>query len=457
MVVNFRPDHPGVCRRFWEPAYFGGKQIALAGLPPPVIVRAPDIRQALTNFTRNENFSGMDQQSTDFLVTERAKCKIFAKGEQLEGEDELKSVDKLMQLCLSNALQDGTYTAHKFGESLKLNGDIAGFTLYIRNIAAFQKMLVNLAIHEHPPPQVPITCDPVITLKLFAETNPVSSIERGAMMAFMRKNPELMDTVTKFIQTSVVIRAQKERALWLYGAPNSGKTGFADCLNTIFRACQLEGEDFADVDGVTDGQVQLVVLDEVSLKFFFGSKVSQTKRMFEGRGFLFNKKFEKQTKLFVGAGVLVCSNGLPAMSKLLEDGTRNMDWTAIQTRCKFVHFQVSHPGGRFPYSAPQLADYMLNEIQLGAPLVLPQAQPMERKRVRVPRIDQGPDARYLQEQWRTMKADDFRLQWGKPKTISSSQPLFDFSVEATIDMHAGTVDPLEEESLTESEASNSDH
>ncbi len=120
---------------------------------------------------------------------------------------------------------------------------------------------------------------------------------------------------------------------------------------------------------------------------FDSSNLSQTKRMFEGKGRQLNPKFKQIVTCWEDAVCLVASNGLP---NLAEDPKRCYDWGAIKTRCYTTKLEHTHAlKDQFPFTALDLAYYMhaCAEQEAIVPCLAPPQELGKRRTTDTPRID----------------------------------------------------------------------
>lgn len=95
---------------------------------------------------------------------------------------------------------------------------------------------------------------------------------------------------------------RKRRGIYLYGAPNSGKSSLTEILQNIFKTCKVMQfqKSFATQDMTPDStRCNLVWFDEITNNDIFnGPCLEQAKTLFEGQGMVINKKNEQPWRAF---------------------------------------------------------------------------------------------------------------------------------------------------------------
>ena len=152
----------------------------------------------------------------------------------------------------------------------------------------------------------------------------------------------------------------KKNLVWLYGAPNSGKTTLIKHIETIF-CCQEFNfqEKYCTVqDSIkSDCEVQILTSKEFEVDNAFSpANYTSMKRMFEGIGAtVSNNKFAEFKLQFAGKQFIVASNKLPKCSFRYDSHHEDM-WMPMLCRMEMVKLFKGFEGTTaFPYSPVEFA------------------------------------------------------------------------------------------------------
>lgn len=117
------------------------------------------------------------------------------------------------------------------------------------------------------------------------------------------------------LQTIVMRRYDKQRAVWIQGLANTGKTTFVKFMKTIFSYATLRsgGGDFhVDFEKESSKALQVIVMDETdNLHFFAKKQIPQMKLFLEGGGLVTNSKYGSIDLAYADCCVVFASNNLP--------------------------------------------------------------------------------------------------------------------------------------------------
>ena len=106
----------------------------------------------------------------------------------------------------------------------------------------------------------------------------------------------------------------KRGAVWLYGAPNSGKTTLLKMLAEIFYVIPYkQTRSRFDLDYEKEQkQPEFITIDEGAMKTFFTkSSLDDTKLFMEGQGYLHEAKHKHPEERWSGVPIILTSNCLP--------------------------------------------------------------------------------------------------------------------------------------------------
>jgi len=155
----------------------------------------------------------------------------------------------------------------------------------------------------------------------------------------------------------------KRGAVWLYGAPNSGKTTLLKMLAEIFYVIQYkQTRSRFDLDYEKEQkQPEFITIDEGAMKTFFTkSSLDDTKLFMEGQGYLHEVKHKNSEERWRGVPIILTSNCLPDAVKHKKPGSEGFyDYMAFRTRIRFHKLHVSYKNtDPFPYTKDDLIQYL---------------------------------------------------------------------------------------------------
>ena len=194
------------------------------------------------------------------------------------------------------------------------------------------------------------------TLYSYLRSHPLSESEVPLSSDVVAKlgYHELMEAL---VDVLIHRRHQKQRAIWICGPTNTGKTTLTRYLDEIFICDRLkDGQSHFRVKMKELGvPPQVVLMDEANnVHFFRPVNISRMKQFLEGLGWPVDNKYGSVELLYENAMIVLTSNDLPFehMPKVHSE--------ALLQRMRLVTLemsphQLSEP---FPFSARQLAHYL---------------------------------------------------------------------------------------------------
>jgi hypothetical protein len=337
---------------------------------------------ALKQLAGEPTVSGLNELAATWLSQSRANAAIAADVAcHADPKDTLLQQLKRDFLGLL-ATQEPCPTAAEFMNSFFEAGNADAYIAVSSNLPVFATLRDNFVTHTRATRKEKPMRE---SLQEYCETHPLPDSVPSASAVTTRAGYRAL--VEAMARTFVLRQEAKKRAIWFYGAPNSGKTRITSFLSQIFVTQALELAEGKYTLDSSEHRVatQLVLLDEANFQDLFKpSNLSNTKLFFEGRGYLRRVMMQTPRKAYAGACVFLTSNSLPAISKPSEDPTDpGYDWTAIRTRTSFFRMDVTHPGkAKFPFDATILAHAILETATQHEPSLTQSSQlePLEEEK-----------------------------------------------------------------------------
>lgn len=173
-------------------------------------------------------------------------------------------------------------------------------------------------------------------------------------------NPYI-EVVVSIVKLFIKKVEPKKHSILLYGKPNSGKTTLLDHCQEIF-----DGHDNRQSDGrfgmlIRNRQTKasLVIGDEWDTRHLSTGQISETKRMLEGRGQVYEIKHCNPFIAFKDAYFLLATNNIhPLLTKevTIMPETEKRDREAIEVRLEKHEFLVSYKNlDEVPFSTHDIA------------------------------------------------------------------------------------------------------
>lgn len=208
--------------------------------------------------------------------------------------------------------------------------------------------------------------DPIDTLEHFVKMHPCSSTDDIEKVALSHHLPWLQS----FVKYALLKAEAKRGAIWLYGAPNSGKTTLLKMVSEIFYTIpytQTRGK-FDVKYGQGKNAPQFICVDEGALDTFFQSKRDRgdAKLIFEGNGYIKEEKYRTPKKIWENLPLLLTSNSLPFIlspaAKAAPEQVDREDHAAFMARIKMHQLSKSFKNtDTFPYSVVEMA-HMIHKM-----------------------------------------------------------------------------------------------
>ena len=177
-----------------------------------------------------------------------------------------------------------------------------------------------------------------------------------------------------FLNYALLRKEKKRGAVWLWGAPNAGKSTLLRMLQEIFHVVPYKQtkSKFDIVYSQSQIAPQFVEIDEGAYNTFFINKslYNDAKLTFEGEGFVTENKYKNACVKWQGLPIIVTSNRLPWILSEQAGHSQNQeekyDHYAFASRIKFHKLNTSYSNtDEFPYTTADLAQHLnqrLNEL-----------------------------------------------------------------------------------------------